>query len=139
METPVRENSSTSKPARWTSYILRGLAILFLVVDGVMHLAQPAPVVTAMNQLGFPGNVTFAIGIIELVCTVLYAIPATSTLGALLLTGYLGGAVTAHMRVGNPVFEAYIFPAIMGAMIWGGIFPQVKALPGRRRQSASIA
>ena len=128
MQTPSRDNSSTSKPARWTSYILRGLVILFLVADGVMHLAQPGPVVTAMNQLGFPGNVTVAIGIIELICTALYVIPATSTLGALLLTGYLGGAVAAHMRVGNPIFEAYIFPVMVGAMLWGGIFPRARSL-----------
>src|SRR6185437_5644031 len=128
METPNLDNSSTSKSARWTSRILRGLVVLFLVVDGAMHLAQPAPVVTAMNQLGFPLDVTFAIGVIQLICTALYVIPATSTLGALLLTGYLGGPVAAHMRIGNPDFEAYIFPAMVGAMLWGGIFPQFKSL-----------
>jgi DoxX-like family len=61
------------------------------------------------------------IGIIELICTALYVIPATSILGAILLTGYLGGAVAAHMRVGNPIFEAYIFPALVGALVWGGV------------------
>ncbi len=131
METSSRDKSSTSKSALWTSRILRGLVILFLIVDGVMHLAQPAPVVTATNQLGFPLDVTFAIGVIELICTALYVVPSTSTLGALLLTGYLGGAVAAHMRVGNPIFEAYIFPVMVGAMIWGGIFPQFKALVAR--------
>jgi hypothetical protein len=122
--------SVVSKRVLWTSRVLWGLAVLFLVMDGVMHVVQPAPVVQAMKQLGFPLGVTLAIGVIELVCTVLYVIPGTSILGAVLLTGYVGGAVAAHLRVGNPPFEAYIFPVIVGALVWGGVFPRIKVLLG---------
>jgi hypothetical protein len=115
-----------SRKVIWSSRILWGLVVLFLIMDGVMHVVQPAPVVQAMNQLGFPLGATLAIGIIELVCTVLYVIPGTSMFGAVLLTGYIGGAVAAHLRVGNPPFESYIFPVIVGALVWGGIFPRLK-------------
>lgn len=112
---------AVSKKALWTSRVLRVIVVLFLLMDAGIHLATPAPVVQAMTQLGYPLNVTVTLGVIELVLTVLYVIPRTSILGALLLTGYLGGAVAAHMRVGNPVFESYIFPAMLGALLWGGL------------------
>jgi hypothetical protein len=113
--------AAASKKALWASRAMRVIVVLFLLMDAGIHIATPAPVVEAMNQLGYPLNVTVTIGVLELVLTVLYVIPRTSILGALLLTGYLGGAVAAHMRVGNPVFESYIFPALMGALLWGGL------------------
>ena len=136
METAIQTRHSASNKTLWTARVVRGIVVLFLLMDAAIHLAQPAPVVQAMNQLGFPLSVTLTIGIIELVCTVLYVIPATSIIGALLLTGYLGGAVAAHMRVGNPVFEAYIFPTLVGALLWGGLLlvdPRLRALAGARR------
>jgi len=120
----------------WASRLMRGLVVLFLLLDTGIHLAVPAPVVQAMTQLGFPLGLTVGIGVIELVCTVLYVIPATSILGAVLLTGYLGGAVAAHLRVGNPIFETLIFPVLVGSLLWGGLLliePRLRALMPLRR------
>jgi hypothetical protein len=120
-----------SPKSLWASRLMRGLVVLFLLLDSGIHLALPAPVVQAMTQLGFPLGLTVTIGLIELVCTVLYVIPATSILGAILLTGYLGGAVAAHLRVGNPIFETLIFPILVGALLWGGLLliePRLRAL-----------
>ena len=136
MATAIQANPAVSNQALWTSRAMRAIVVLFLLMDAGIHLATPAPVVQAMNQLGFPLNVTVTIGVIELVCTALYVIPATSILGAVLLTGYLGGAVGAHMRVGNPIFEAYIFPTLVGALLWGGLLlidSRLRALLTTRR------
>jgi hypothetical protein len=136
MATAIQATPAISNKALWTSRVLRVLVVLFLLMDAGIHLATPAPVVQAMNQLGFPLNVTVVIGVIELACTALYVIPTTSIVGAVLLTGYLGGAVAAHMRVGNPIFEAYIFPTMVGAMLWGGLLlidPRLRALLTTRR------
>ncbi len=99
----------TSKPLLWTGRILSILAVLFMLFDSVGHLLKPAPVVQAFAQLGVPLRLSIPLGIIQLVCIVFYVIPRTATLGAVLLTGYLGGAVAIQMRVGNPFFEC-IFP-----------------------------
>lgn len=125
-----------SNKTLWTSRVMRALVVLFLLMDTAIHLMQPAPVVQAMNQLGFAPGAAVTLGIVELVLTVLYVIPRTSILGALLLTGYLGGAVAVHMRVGSPVFEAYIFPTLVGALLWGGLLlvdSRLRALAGARR------
>jgi hypothetical protein len=121
METALQTRPTVSNKALWISRVMRAVVVLFLLMDTAMHLAQPTPVVQAMNQLGFPPNSAVTLGIVELVLTVLYVVPRTSILGALLLTGYLGGAVSAHLRVGNPIFETYIFPALVGALLWGGL------------------
>jgi len=94
---------------------------LFLLVDGIMKLAKPAIVVETTVQLGFPESVIIGLGIVLLASTVLYLVPATSVLGAILLTGYLGGAVATHVRVGGGTFEI-VFPIIVGALLWGGLF-----------------
>ncbi len=130
--------SRTSNRSLWTARAMRGLVVLFLLLDSGIHLAMPPQVVQAMNQLGFPLDVTVLIGAIELACTVLYVIPATSILGAILLTGHLGGAVAAHLRVGNPIFESYVFPVLVGALLWGGLLlsePRLRALMPLRRAS----
>jgi DoxX-like family len=113
--------ASVSKTGLWLGRALSGLAILFLLADGIGHLMMPAPVKEAFAKLGVPINLSIGIGIVALVCTVLYAIPRTSTLGAILLTGYLGGAVSIQARAGSPLFET-IFPIILGALIWAGIY-----------------
>jgi hypothetical protein len=138
METAAQIRPAVSNKALWTSRVMRAIVVLFLLMDTGIHLAQPAPVVQAMNQLGFPLSNILTISIIELACTVLYVIPATSIIGAVLLTGYLGGAVAAHMRVGNPVFETYIFPVLVGALLWGGLLlidSRVRALLSARPRS----
>jgi hypothetical protein len=135
METAIQTRPAVSNKTLWTSRVMRAVVVLFLLMDTVIHLAQPAPVVQAMHQLGFPPNAAVTIAVLELALTVLYVIPRTSILGALLLTGYLGGAVSAHMRVGNPVFEAYIFPTLVGALLWGGLLlidSRVRALVSNR-------
>ncbi|HEV2708794.1 MAG TPA: DoxX family protein [Edaphobacter sp.] len=114
----------------WTGRILSILAIVFMLFDGIGHLLKPAPVVQAFVQLGFPLRLSITIGVIQLVCVILYAIPRTAVLGAVLLTGYLGGAVAIHMRVGNPLFEC-IFPVLIGVLFWAGLLlrdPRLRAV-----------
>jgi hypothetical protein len=105
----------------WLGRIMSALPILFLLMDGVMKLIKPAVVVDATVQLGYRENVILPLGIVLLACTVLYAIPRTAVLGAILLTGYLGGAVATHVRMGEGVFPI-VFPIIFGVLIWGGLF-----------------
>ena len=112
----------TSTPLLWTARILSTLVILFMLFDATIHIMKPAPVADAFARLGYPLSASVGIGIFELLCLLAYAIPRTALLGAVLLTGVLGGAVSTHVRAGSPAFEAYIFPAILGAMIWGGIW-----------------
>ena len=104
----------------WTGRTLSALVVVFMIFDGVIHIAKPAPVVDAFGQLGVPLRLSLGIGIVELVCTVLYAIPRTSVLGALLLTGYLGGAIATQLRGGAAWFPT-IFPLIIAALLWGGL------------------
>ena len=125
-----------SQKTRWVGRIMSGLPALFLLVDGVMKLFQPPIVVETTVQLGYPASVIPALGIVLLVSTALYVIPRTSILGAILLTGYLGGAVATHVRVGNPLFSHTIFPVYVAAFVWGGLFfrdPRVRALIPLRR------
>ena len=109
-----------SKTQLWLSRILSALASTFLLVDGVMKLLKPPVVVQATLQLGYNDSAILGIGITLLVCTLLYIVPRTSTLGAVLLTGYLGGAVASNVRAGMPVFNV-IFPIIIAALVWVGL------------------
>jgi DoxX-like protein len=113
---------TSSKAALWTGRILSGVTILFMLFDAVAHLIKPAPVVTAFAQLGVPLQLAIPLGIIELVCIVAYAMPRTSLVGAILLTGYLGGAVVTQLRVGNPLFAQALFPVYVGLLVWGGLY-----------------
>jgi hypothetical protein len=112
----------SSKGKLWTGRIASGVIVLFMLFDGIIKLIKPAPVVESFAQLGYPLSVAIGIGIAALASTVLYAIPRTSVFGAILLTGYLGGAVATHVRVGNPLFSHVLFPVYMGVLIWGGIY-----------------
>lgn len=120
MQSDLR-TAPVSNQALWGGRILSAVPVLFLLFDGVAKLIKPAAVVTAMAQLGYPASVTAPLGIVLLVCTVLYVIPQTSVLGAILLTGYLGGATATHVRVGDPLFHI-LFPSFVGLLIWGGLF-----------------
>ena len=111
----------TNKSSLWAGRILSALPVLFLLLDGVMKLVKPAFVVEATVQLGYPESVIVALGVVLVACTVLYLIPRTAVLGAILLTGYLGGAVATHVRVGGPLFSI-LMPVILGAMLWGGLY-----------------
>jgi hypothetical protein len=113
-----------SRKALWTGRILSGIVILFLLVDAGFKLIRPlpAPAVQAFGQLGYPIELAAGIGILLLCCVALYLIPRTSVLGAILLTGYLGGAVASHVRVGDPWFSHALFPVYIGLLIWGGLY-----------------
>ena len=101
--------------------VLSVLAVVFLAVDACAKLAQLAPVVEATAQLGFPPASARWLGAVLLICVLLYVWPATSILGALLLTAYLGGAVAAHLRIGSPLFSHLLFPVYVGAVVWAGL------------------
>lgn len=112
---------AVSKSQLWTGRVLSGIAVLFLLMDGVSKLAKPAPVVEGTLQLGYPESAILTIGVLVLVGTALYVIPKTSVLGAIYLTGFLGGAVATHVRVGNPLFTHVLFPTYVAALLWGGL------------------
>jgi hypothetical protein len=119
----MQSNTQTvSKQALWAGRVISALPVLFLLMDGVMKLVKPAIVVETTVKLGYPETVIVPLGIVLLVCTVLYTIPRTSVLGAILLTGYLGGAVATHVRVGDPLFTHALFPVYLGVFIWGGLY-----------------
>jgi DoxX-like family len=115
------QDPSVSKRMLWTGWIISALPSLFLLVDGVMKLLKPAIVTETTVQLGYPESVILGLGIVLLACTLLYLIPRSAVLGAILLTGYLGGAVATHVRVSAGLFEI-LFPVIFGALLWGGLF-----------------
>ena len=116
------QSAPSSRKTRWTGIVISALPSLFLLADGVMKLVKPAPVVEGTVKVGYPESVIVPLGIVLLACTILYVIPRTSVLGAILLTGYLGGAVATHVRVGDPLFTHVLFPVYLGVMIWGGLF-----------------
>ena len=116
------QSASLSKGRLWTGRFMSALPALFLLVDGVGKLVKPAPVVEGTVQLGYPESVLLGLGIVLLACSVLYIIPRTAILGAILLTGYLGGAVATHVRVENPLFTHVLFPVYLGVLIWGGLY-----------------
>ena len=106
----------------WTSRVLAGLSVVFLLFDAAMKILRLPPAVQGSVELGFsPGSVP-GIGALLLLCVVAYIIPRTSFLGAVLLTGYLGGAVASQVRVGNPLFSHILFPTYVAAMIWGALY-----------------
>jgi hypothetical protein len=101
---------------------MSALPVLFLLMDGVMKLVKPEFVVKATVQLGYPESVIFGLGIVVLVCVILYVVPRTAVLGAILLTGYLGGAVATHVRVGDSLFSHALFPVYFAILLWGGLY-----------------
>ena len=128
--TTITADMPVSKPARWVGRILSGLVILFLLFDGAIKLV-PWPIVTeTMDRIGYGSSETLArtLGVITVACTVLYAIPPTSILGAILLTGYLGGAMASHLRIGSPLFSHTLFGFYLGLMVWGGLWLRDRSL-----------
>lgn len=114
-DSPVQKRS-------WTGIIISAIPTLFLLMDAIGKLVKPEPVVTGTVELGYPETVIIPLGIVLLICTILYLIPTTSILGAILLTGYLGGAVATHARVASPLFTHLLFPVYLGIMIWLGLY-----------------
>ncbi len=131
----VAETPTVSNKALWAGRIVSWLPALFLLLDAVFKLIKPAPVVEATVRLGYPEGLIVGLGIVLLICTILYLIPITSVLGAILLTGYLGGAVATHVRVGESLFSI-IFPIIFGVLLWFGLYlrnPRLRSLIPLRR------
>jgi hypothetical protein len=116
------QTAPTSKASRWTGATLATLAVLFLLFDGVIKVIRIRPVEEAFVQLGYPVGLAPGIGVLLLVCLALYLVPRTSVLGAVLLTGFLGGAVASQVRVGAPLFSHVLFPTYVGALLWGGLY-----------------
>ena len=119
---PSTDAGSPSPKLLWTGRIFSGLIAAFLTFDATIHLMRPAPVVEAFAKLNFPLRLAVPLGVIELVCVLLYVIPRTSILGAILLTGYLGGAVAIQLPTGNSLFGEILFPIYVGVIVWGAIF-----------------
>ena len=107
-----------SKKMLWAGRIISALPVLMLLFSGVVKLMKPTAVVQELARLGYPESLALGIGILELVCTAVYVVPRTSLLGAILLTGYLGGATATHVRIGDPFF----IPIVVGVLVWGGHF-----------------
>ncbi len=115
-----------------TGWIISGLVIAFLLLDAGMKLLAVPPVLEAGQKLGFPGvSMARGLGAVLLVCTLLYFVPRTAVLGAVLLTAYLGGAVATHLRLGNPLFSHTLFGVYVGVAMWAGLYlraPQLRRL-----------
>ncbi|MDB5351286.1 MAG: rane protein [Planctomycetota bacterium] len=127
-------DTGPSKMMLWAGRILSALPVLMLIMSGVMKLTKGAPVLEGFVKSGYPESVIVPLGIVELASTLLYVIPQTSVLGAILLTGYLGGATASHVRLG----EAFIIPVILGVLVWLGLFlrdARIRALFRPRRQT----
>ncbi len=125
------ETISVSKGQLWAGRVLSGLGVAFLLMDGVMKLFKPKVVTDAFEKLGYPQTEVVGIGVLLLVCVVIYVIPRTSTFGAILLTGFLGGAVATHVRVGDPWFSHILFPTYLGLLLWIGLYlrePRLRVL-----------
>lgn len=111
-----------SRTMQWTGRLITGIVVLFLVLDSGMKLLQMPQVREAMAPLGYPAELGLVIGVIEAICLVLYVVPQTAVLGAILLTGLLGGSAAAHLRVGDPLLTHVLFGVYVGILAWGGLY-----------------
>lgn len=119
---PAAFTAALSRNQLWTGRVLSGLAVLFLLFDAIGKVMRPAAVIEGTTQLGWPVSVILPLGIIQLLCLLAYLTPRTAFLGAILWTGYLGGAVATHVRIGNPLFSHVLFPVYIAALLWGGLW-----------------
>src|SRR5689334_9296359 len=126
--TPARPSAPVGRTARRVGRVVTGLVTLFLLFDSVTKLLRVPAVVTATAQMGFPVAAVPVIGATLLACVVLYLVPRTAVLGAVLLTGYLGGAVCAQLRIEAPLFSMLLFPVYTGALVWLGLYLRSAAL-----------
>ena len=125
-----------SRKTRWVGYGITGLVLLFLLFDSLGKLLKVAPVIEGSAKLGYPESSIVGIGVVLLLSTVLFAIPRTSVFGAILLTGYLGGAVATHVRVGSPLLTHQLFPVYLGMLLWVALYLRNEKL--RRLLSAFV-
>ena len=127
---------TTTPKTIWIGRTLSALAILFLSFDTIVKVLRLPVAIEGTTQLGYPESTVFVIGVIQLVCLVLYVIPQTSVFGAILFTGYLGGAIATHLRIGSPLFTHILFPIYVAVLIWGGLYarePRLRAVIPIRR------
>ena len=125
---------------QWTGRTLSGIAVVFLAFDAAIKVLRLSFAVQATAQLGYPARLVAPIGIIEAVCLVLYLLPRTSVVGAVLWTGYLGGALASHLRLGDPLLADVLFPVYVAALLWGGLWlrdARVRSVVGAGRGTAS--
>jgi hypothetical protein len=123
-----------SKKRVWAGRILTAIPVLFLLFDTIIHLLNIRPVVEGLAQLGYPSDLGPTLGVIQLVALVVYLVPRSALFGAILWTGYLGGAIATHVRVDNPLFSHVLFPVYVALLLWGGLY-----LRDRRLRSAVAA
>ena len=119
---PAPIQFSPSQLSKISGRLLSALAIVFLLFDATIKVLQLPVAVDATKQLGYSGNIVLTLGAIQLICLALYLIPRTAIFGAILWTGYLGGAVATHVRVGNPLATHILFPIYVAALLWGGLW-----------------
>jgi hypothetical protein len=119
-----KELTMNSRTALWTGRVLSGIAVLFLLFDGAIKLVPIQPVTDSLRELGYPATDSFArfLGVVTLLCTALYAWPRTALLGAVLLTGIMGGAIASHLRLGDPLFSHTLFGVYLGLLFWVGLW-----------------
>ena len=128
--------ADASARARWAGRVLTGIAVLFLAFDAVIKLVGVKAAVEGTVQLGYAPHHLPIIGLIEVACLVVYLVPRTAPLGAVLWTGYFGGAIATHLRLDNPLFTHVLFPIYVAALVWGGLYlrdARVRALLGAAR------
>ena len=118
----METTNTSSKKMKITGWVLSIPAILLLLADGFAKLIKPEPVVKATLELGYPENTITTIGILVIICAIIYAIPRSALLGAILLTGFLGGAIATHFRINNPLFSHTLFPVYVLLFIWLGLY-----------------
>lgn len=135
------ENQSNTRAMRRTGWVLSGLVIAFMVVDAGTTLLAIEPIKKATLETGYPLDLLWLIGALQLICLVLYAIPATSVFGAIILTGFLGGAITSHLRVAGTLTPEMIVSLIVGVLAWGGLWfrdPRLRVLIPLRRDDSAL-
>jgi hypothetical protein len=118
----MAQTAPTPNAMLWSGRILSGLVVLFLLFDGAIKLIPLDVVITTSQELGIPTHLARTLGVLTLAGTLLYAWPRTAVLGAVLLTGYLGGAIYVHVRAGSPMFSHTLFGVYLGLLIWGGLW-----------------
>jgi hypothetical protein len=131
----VNRTTGISKTALWAGRVMSGLVTAFLTVDAVMKLVRAPEAIKGTVELGYQASVVIPLGIVLAACVLLYSIPRTAVLGAVFLTGYLGGAIATHVRVGNPLASHVLFPVYVAIFAWGGLYlrdRRVRALIGPR-------
>jgi hypothetical protein len=137
MKSIIPQPATPSKKVKWAGRVMSALPVLLLVFSAGMKFMKPPAVLEGLAHFGIAERLVLPLGVLEITCTIIYLIPQASVLGAILLTGYLGGATMTHLRVGEPVF----MPVLVGVLVWGGLFlrePRLWALIPFRRTTSSL-